>query len=269
MANIFKFTKMHGAGNDFAIIDDRDNRFPVDDHRRIAALAMRPDGIGCDGVILVRNAESPNVEFKMRFFNPDGTEANLCGNGARCVAAFALDAGAANNPRMLFETSSGIVEAEVIDPGHVKVSMPDPVDFREDFVVEGVPHKIVPVENLAKTDVAVEGRKIRLDPDYAPEGTNVDFVVFRPPSKLHIRTYERGVEGETLACGTGATAAAIIGVRDYGLEFPVKVATVAGYELTVDGRRDGDGFCEIWLSGPVKKVFSGQIDIDSLDAVSE
>jgi len=263
----FEFVKMHGAGNDFVLVDDREGKFPVDDHRRIASFASRPDGIGCDGVIIVR--KSGTADFKMRFFNPDGTEADLCGNGARCVAAFALAVGAAPGPRMRFETSAGVVEAEVSGDGTVKVSMPDPRDIGDDFAVCGVPHKIVPVENLARTDVVSEGRRIRLDPEYAPDGTNVDFVKYRPPSRASIRTYERGVEGETLACGTGATAAAVVGVKDYGLSFPVRITTLAGYELVVDGVYDGVKFSSMTLTGPVKKTFEGRIDWNALDAVSE
>lgn len=269
MSNKFSFTKMHGAGNDFVLIDDRDGRFPVDNHRSVASLANRPDGIGCDGVIIVRKAAKPGADFRMRFFNPDGTEADLCGNGARCVAAFALAKGIASSPAMRFETSAGDIDAEVCADGSVKVAMPAPHDFDGDFVVAGVPHRIVPVENLAKTDVAGEGRRIRLDSQYAPEGTNVDFVVYRAPSRVHVRTYERGVEGETLACGTGAVASAVVGVKDYGLEFPVKVSTAAGYELTVDGVFDGETFSSIVLAGPVKTVFEGTFDFDGISAVAE
>ena len=269
MSNTFAFTKMHGAGNDFVLIDDREERFPVDNHRSIASLANRHDGIGCDGVIIVRKPSGAAADFRMRFFNPDGTEADLCGNGARCVASFALAKGIAKAPAMRFETSAGDIDAEVCPDGSVKIAMPQPHDFGDDFVVAGVPHRIVPVENLAKTDVVAEGRAIRLDAQYAPDGTNVDFAVYRAPSRVHLRTYERGVEGETLACGTGAVAAAVIGVKDYGLEFPVKVSTAAGYELTIDGVFDGEAFSSIVLAGPVKTVFEGMFDFDGISAVAE
>ena len=265
--NIVRFSKMHGAGNDFILIDDRDERFPVDDHRGIAAMATRPDGIGCEGVIVLQ--KSSNADFRMRFFNPDGTEADLCGNGARCVAAFARAVGAVDSDSMRFETAAGFIDAEIVGPGKVKVSMPLPRDFGDDFVVAGVPHKIVPVENLARTDVAGEGRRIRMDEQFAPDGTNVDFVMYRTPDRVCIRTYERGVEAETGACGTGAVASAVIGVRDYGLSFPVHVLTSQGYELVVDGEFDGDAFKSLSLTGPVKKVFDGEIDWTSLDAVTE
>lgn len=261
------FTKMHGAGNDFILVDDREGFFPADDYMRVAAMATRRSGIGCEGVILVQRSE--RADFRMRFFNPDGSEAELCGNGARCVAAFARSIGAAKSDKMRFETLAGDIEAEILEESLVKIAMPEPRDFAEDFVVAGVPHCIVPVENLAKTDVEFEGRRIRMSPRFAPEGTNVDFVVYRQPNRVSIRTYERGVEAETGACGTGSVASAVIGVKDYGLEFPVHVGTAKGYELVVDGSFDGEAFTGITLTGPVKKVFDGTIDWDSLDVVTE
>ena len=264
---MISFVKMHGAGNDFVLVDDRRGLFPCDDHRRIAAMATRPGGIGCEGVILVQRSNV--ADFRMRFYNPDGTEADLCGNGARCVAAFARDIGAVSSDKMCFETAAGTVAAEILELNLVRLAMPVPKDFAEDFCVAGVPHKIVPVENLAKTDVAGEGRRIRLSEVFAPDGTNVDFVTYKAPNRVLMRTYERGVEAETGACGTGAVAAAVIGVADYGLAFPVQVKTVQGYELIVDGAYDGETFSNITLTGPVKRVFAGEIDWDSLDMVSE
>ena len=260
-----KFTKMHGAGNDFVMIDDRDGRFPAEDYQRVAAMACRPGGIGCEGVILVQKSETR--DFRMRFFNPDGSEAELCGNGARCVAAFARAIGAVKTDRMIFETAAGDIAAEIVDGNTVTVSMPSPRDFGEDFVVAGVPHKIVVVENLMKTDVVSEGRRIRMSDEFAPGGTNVDFVVYRQPNRVSIRTYERGVEDESGACGTGSVSAAVIGVRDYGLSFPVHVKTRRGYELMIDGEFDGEKFENVTLTGPVKAVFNGSIDFDALDLV--
>ena len=158
---------------------------------------------------------------------------------------------------------------EIIGEQIVKIAMPPPHDFGRDFVVSGVPHKIIPVDNLSKADVVGEGRRIRLSEAFAPDGTNVDFVTWRAPHRLQIRTYERGVEAETGACGTGAVAASVVGVADYGLEFPVHVTTVTGYELVVDGSYDGTEFTSITLTGPVKRVFEGVIDWDALDMVSE
>ena len=261
-----RFVKMHGAGNDFVLVDDRDGSFPCE-HRLIAAMATRPSGVGCEGVILLQRSET--ADFRMRFFNPDGSEAELCGNGARCVAAFAREVGAVSDRVMRFETAAGFVDAEILDDDLVRIAMPDPKGLSGDFVVAGVPHRIVPVENLAKADVEGEGRRIRLSDEFAPDGTNVDFAGYRAPDRVSIRTYERGVEAETFACGTGAVAAAVVGVASHGLSFPVRVKTSGGYELVVSGAcRDG-AFSDITLTGPVKRVYEGLIDLDSLDVVSE
>lgn len=249
------FTKMHGAGNDFVMIDDREALFPVEDSAFVARLANRPTGIGCEGVILVRRSQV--ADFAMRFFNPDGSEAELCGNGARCVAAFAYAIGAAPSRTMRFETLAGIVAAEVHAGDTVTIAMPEPKDLRDDFVNSGVPHAIVAVDDLAAVDVSGEGRRIRYSPTYAPAGTNVDFVHFAPPHSLAIRTYERGVEAETFACGTGSVAAAIIGVAKYNLSFPVSVTTSRGDTLVIDGCKNGEAFSHVTLTGPVRTVFSG------------
>jgi len=261
-----RFVKMHGAGNDFVLIDDRDGRFPCS-RPVIAAMTARGTGIGCEGVILVQ--PSDRADFRMRFFNPDGTEAELCGNGARCVAAFAREIGAADRDTMRFETLAGTVEAEIVGSRLVKVRMPDPTDLRDDFVNSGVPHRIVSVDDLAGADVVGEGRRIRFSADYAPSGTNVDFVRYRPPHAADIRTYERGVEAETGACGTGSVAAAVIGVARHGLAFPVRIRTVRGYELVIDGKTDGRAFTDMTLTGPVCRVGAGEIDLDSLDRFPE
>ena len=260
------FTKMHGAGNDFVMVDDREGRLS-ENWRQIAALSARGTGIGCEGLIIVQ--KSSCADFRMRFFNPDGTEAEMCGNGARCVAAFAKEIGAVQGNAMRFETIAGLVDAEIVDVNKVKVWLPEPHDLRDDFVNSGVPHKIVPVDNLAKADVDGEGRRIRLSEEFAPAGTNVDFVTYRAPHRLSIRTYERGVEAETSACGTGAVAAAVIGVAQHGLKFPVQVKTAKGYELVIDGEYDGERFGNVALTGPVKKVFEGEIEWDSLDTMTE
>lgn len=261
------FVKMHGAGNDFIMIDDRNGRFKGD-WRLLSAMAARGTGIGCEGVILVQNAEG-EADFRMRFYNPDGSEAELCGNGARCVAAFAREIGAAASDIMRFETLAGVVEAEIKSEKLVCVKMPDPKLFADGFVNSGVPHKVVMVENLAKVDVDAEGRRIRMSDEFAPSGTNVDFVTFRAPDRVSVRTYERGVEAETGACGTGAVAAAVVGVAECGLSFPVRVSTACGYELLVGGAYEDGRFCNVTLSGPVKKVFTGSIDLDTLDMLGE
>lgn len=269
-----RFAKMHGAGNDFVLIDDRDGACSAswgrDALRRVrilSAIGVRGTGIGCEGVILVQ--KSATADFRMRFFNPDGSEAELCGNGARCVAAFAREIGAVKSDRMRFETLAGEVGAEIVGPGLVRVEMPQPGDLRDDFINSGVPHRIVSVDDLAGVDVEGEGRRIRHSDEFAPAGTNVDFVTYCAPHDVSIRTYERGVEAETGACGTGSVAAALVGVAQHGLEFPVTVRTVKGFELVIDGAFDGQAFRSVTLTGPVARVFDGEIDLDSLDIPPE
>lgn len=271
-----RFTKMHGAGNDFVLIDDRDESFPVHDHLRLAALASPRTGVACEGVILVLPSEK--ADFRMAFFNPDGTEADLCGNGSRCVAAFALEIGAAKGKSMTFETAAGLVDAEVVEPGKVKVWMPEPKGRRYgvesggakgDYIVTGVPHFVVACESAAGVDVEGEGRKLRLAEEFAPDGTNVDFVQYIPPHKAVMRTYERGVEAESGACGTGAVATAVVGVETKGMSLPMRIRTSQGFELTVDGDWRSAKLTGITLTGPVKKVFEGEIDLDSLDVDCE
>ena len=261
-----RFVKMHGAGNDFVMIDDRTGTFPAE-RATLAAIGSRGTGVGCEGIILVQTSGTADV--RLRFFNPVGSEAEMCGNGARCVAAFAREIGAAKSDKMRFETIAGLVEAEILtpSPSHpltpsslVKIGLPDPKDLRSDFINSGVPHKIVPVDDLANADVAGEGRRIRYSDEFAPAGTNVDFVRYRPPHDADIRTYERGVEAETGACGTGSVAAALVGVAQHGLAFPVTVHTLKGFELVVEGRFDGAAFHSVTLAGPATRVFSGELD---------
>ena len=253
-----RFTKMHGAGNDFVMIDDRAETFPC---RRevLASIGARGTGVGCEGIILVQ--KSATADFRMRFFNPDGSEAEMCGNGARCVAAFARKIGAASADRMRFETVAGEVWAEIVGPELVKIGLPAPKDLRTNFVNSGVPHCIVPVDDLAHADVAGEGRRIRYSSEFAPAGTNVDFVAYRSPHHVDIRTYERGVEAESGACGTGAVAAAVVGVAQHGLAFPVTVRTAMGYELTIGGDYDGTAFSSVTLTGPICRVFEGEVEL--------
>ena len=272
-----RFTKMHGAGNDFVLVDDRDETFP-ERGSLIAAMAADHTGIGCEGVILVR--KSSRADFRMTFYNPDGTEAELCGNGSRCVAAFAKRIGIVKSSCMTFETGAGLVDAEIVDEGLVRIWMPEPKGRRYDcsavcsedgamsvtgdYLVVGVPHFIVPVSNVTKVDVEKAGRALRLSPEFAPNGANVDFVQFIPPSKAVIRTYERGVEAESGACGTGAVATAVVGVEAHGMSLPMHVRSSQGYDLVVDGdyrQSQGTGFT---LTGPVRGVFEGEMDLDLL-----
>jgi len=274
-----KFTKMHGAGNDFVLIDDRKGDVPWEDYFLMAALASRRTGIGCEGIILVQNSDQ--ADFKMRFLNPDGTEVELCGNGARCTAAFANAIGAAGRDLTMETMCCGLVGAKVSDNG-VCVWMPEPkqreygleltVDgsvIKGDFINTGVPHLVVQVPNLSAVDADTLGRALRLHPAFEPHGTNVDFVNFRPPNRMAMRTYERGVEAESGACGTGAVACAVVAVETAGFTLPIRVKTPSGFDLEVGGDWRKQRCTGLTLTGPVKFVFEGEIDLDELELGGE
>jgi diaminopimelate epimerase len=270
-----KFTKMHGAGNDFVLIDDRCGDVPWEDYFLMTALASRRIGIGCEGIILVQSSQI--ADFKIRFLNPDGTEAELCGNGSRCVAAYANRIGAAGKNMTIETECCGVVDAELHNSG-VCVWMPEPTKrdyglslnvedqtISADFISTGVPHLVVQVQDVNNIDIDNLGRTLRLHPVFEPDGTNVDFVTFKAPNRMAMRTFERGVEGESGACGTGAVACCVVAVETAGFTLPIKVKTSSGYDLVVDGdwrRRKCTG---LTLSGPVKFVYDGEIDLDGLE----
>ncbi len=262
------FYKMHGAGNDFILVDDRAEKFPAGDAAWIRRISDRRTGIGCDGVLLIQRSAS--ADFRMRFFNPDGSEADMCGNGARCAARLAHEIGAAP-ARMTIESGAGRLEAEALGE-RVRLHMTDPRDWRlgraleadgqrwpYGFVNTGVPHAVMRVERLDAVDVERAGAAIRYHPDFAPAGTNADFIEIEDASRLRIRTYERGVESETLACGTGIVAAALVAARSGWVTAPVLVVTRGGYELTVEFERTGDTACNVVLDGPAAHVFQGTV----------
>lgn len=266
------FWKMHGAGNDFILVDDRSLSFPVSDRTWIASAAQRRTGIGCEGVILIQ--PSPNAHFRMRFFNPDGGETDMCGNGARCVARLAHDLGVAPS-RMKFETGAGMIEADVVQD-QVRLGMTVPADWRLNrvldlpggsrpyhFVNSGVPHAVMEADDLESLDVAGIGRAVRYHRDFAPKGTNANFIKVTGPQTLRIRTYERGVEAETLACGTGMVAACLIAGRIGRVKPPVRITCASGDTLEVNYRLTADGADHVTLLGPAAYVFSGTIGCPS------
>ena len=272
------FVKMHGAGNDFIMLDDREGRIPWQDHFLMAALAARRTGIGCEGVILVQ--PSTRADFRMRFLNPDGAEAEMCGNGARCVAAFANAIGASGRT-MTMETMCGLMDAELTDHG-VRVWMPEPDKRRYDLEIPlgeavfkghylntGVPHFVVPVTEIGRVDVERDGRALRRHETFAPDGANVDFVMWRAPDRMSMRTFERGVEAETGACGTGAIACAVVAVETAGFTLPVRIRTTAGYELIVDGDWREGKCTGLTLTGPAREVCRGVIDLDAVEMGDE
>ena len=273
------FTKMHGAGNDFVLIDDREGLVPWEDHFLMAAIASRRNGIGCEGIILVQ--PSDKADFRMRFLNPDGTEVSMCGNGARCAAAFAHAIGASGTA-LTMETMCGLVDAQVKKDGTVCVWMPEPskrnytltldVDgetITGHFIDTGVPHFVVQVPNVSMFNIVDLGRKLRLHPAFSPDGANIDFVTLRPPNRMTMRTYERGVEAESGACGTGAVACVVVAVETLDFTLPAKVKTSSGFELIVDGDWRHKKCTGLTLTGPTKFVYTGEIDLDTVDMSTE
>jgi len=257
------FYKMHGAGNDFVVVDDRDGRFPSADRALLRFLGRRRTGVGCEGILLLQRPQAGG-DVRMRFFNPDGSEQAMCGNGARCLARLAFELGAAPR-RMVLETAAGPVRAEVEEGGgRVRLWLTAPRGYRPDlepeaglradFVNTGVEHLVVRVERLAGLDVDGLGRRLREHPLFAPAGTNVNFVAPRADGSLDLRTYERGVEAETLACGTGAAAAAFTAEKRGWTRLPVVVHCPGG-DLEIG--RDGD---RLTLLGGAEHVYRGELE---------
>ncbi len=278
------FTKMQGAGNDFVVIDDLGGRFPVEDRALIRRLAARRMGIGCEGVIVIRpGPDDASADFTMLFFNPDGSRASMCGNATRCLALFAFEHGIGGRVQRM-ATDAGPVVAEILDArrgyGTVRVALTPPRDRREQVSVAltrgrvadcfhvntGVPHAVVFVEDAEAVDVVSDGRAIRHAAVFSPSGVNVDFVSLLPDGSVRARTYERGVEDESGACGTGAVAVAIALVERRGGALPVVVRFGAGMALVVDGVRDAAGLCHAMrLTGPARLVFEGCLETSWTD----
>ncbi len=277
MTNKIPFTKMTGSGNDFLLIDNRELKLSGEHGRDLARLACRRKlSAGGDGLILIEN--DPEVDFAWRFFNADGSEAEMCGNGARCAARFALLKGVTNKERFSFRTLAGVVEATIMGQG-ARVAMPRPhgleldiaIDLNGhpislDFINTGVPHAVDfadSPEHLEAMDVHERGRAIRRHERFAPAGTNADFVVVTGPHGLQIRTYERGVEGETLACGTGCIAAALVAAARNYTESPVDVLTLSGETLTIHFEKISQGgvtsFSAVFLEGDAKVVYDAEL----------
>ncbi len=264
---MIEFYKMSGSGNDFIIIDNRDLSLDVGDIRQFVQKVCRHKlSVGADGLFLIE--PSACVDFKWQFFNSDGSNAEMCGNGSRCVARYAYHKGIAGK-KMSFETMAGIISAEVnddvvkvklTDPSEVKLGEKIDVDgriFLLDSVNTGVPHAVAFVDNLQSFPVAEWGRKIRFSKHYAPQGTNADFATVLAPQKIQLRTYERGVEDETLACGTGMVAAVLAAAQRGLVVSPVDVLVQSGETLRIYYDRKDEGFREIYLEGKVKMVYQG------------
>ncbi len=260
------FTKMSGAGNDFIVIDNLQGQ-TILGHEQIRAMCTRRTGIGADGLILVET--SVNGDFRMNYHNADGFPGSMCGNGGRCAVYFAFLIGILPaGKRYVFEAGPGRYEAEVTGNETVRLHMLPPCDFRHDlqigawschYVNTGSPHVIVYVDALDQFDVYAEGKSIRHRKDYFPDGTNVNFLEVTAPDSISVRTFERGVEDETLACGTGAVASALMSYK-LGLveSSPVRVKVRSGDILEVGFN---DAMDEIYLEGPARTVYQGTITL--------
>jgi diaminopimelate epimerase len=267
------FSKLTAAGNDFVLIDNRNNIIAKESYHNLAKkLCDRKYSIGADGLILLENSQ--DKDFKMKYLNADGSCACMCGNGGRSVAKFAYDLGIVDS-KMVFETDAGIVKAEILTQDRVKLDLYNPKDLRQniklqiedknfdaDFINTGVPHIVIFVDDLKSLDVFKYGRLIRYSKVFEPEGTNVNFVQLLYGNKLFVRTYERGVEDETLACGTGITASGIVSVLKGFTKSPVDIVSQGGDRLSVSFSIDLNmQVSNVVLEGSAVISFKGIVNI--------
>ena len=273
---ILHFYKMTGAGNDFVMVDNRDLALSsVLTRETIAALCDRRFGIGGDGLIAVEPTRVEGADVRMRYYNSDGGEAEMCGNGARCFTAFVhfLTEGKLSSIR--FETLAGIVHGHMNPDGMVTVQLTTPKDMKlaalpptdvvpatVHFINTGVPHAVAYLDSVDDIDLRKMGAYLRYHEAFAPAGTNANFACVLSPQHLKLRTYERGVEDETLACGTGMTATALLHAALTGAPSPIALDVAGGVTLSVAFTREGaDTFRDVTLTGPAVRVFEGHIEL--------
>lgn len=262
------FSKYVGCGNDFILFDNRAHDFPLEDRSLISKLCHRQCGIGADGIVFLES--SLQADFRMRIFNRDGSEAEMCGNGIRCLMRFIQDLGF-NNSFYHIETMQRLLKVAVSEGG-VCVEMGNPTHIQWDILFNGedqtyelhylntgVPHIVLFIEDIDQIKLDRLGPYIRYHSLFAPEGTNVNLAQVSSSSCIKIRTYERGVEGETLACGTGATAVALATAYKYGYEGPLSIETRLKENLIIDFRRDKNTFRDVTMTGPAYRTFQGTI----------
>jgi len=263
-----KFTKAVATGNDFIIVDNRRNNAAGNLRALAGKVCDRRRSIGADGLLVIE--PSKRADFRMRIFNPDGSEAEMCGNGSRCAALYAATKGIAKSD-MTIDTLAGLLKATVAG-AVVKVKLTDPKDikwnfcltihncpYKLNFIDTGVPHVVNFTDDLDKVDVKDIGSHLRNHGEFAPSGANADFVTVIDKRNIKIRTYERGVEDETLACGTGAVASAIISAEVEKMASPVTVETRSGEKVKVYFEMVDGNFSNIYLEGQAKLVFEGEL----------
>ena len=279
------FTKMSGAGNDFILFDSKINPKLELTPEKIAQICNRRTGIGADGVLVLEAANE--VAFGMKYFNADGYSGSLCANGSRCSLLYAAETGLASNSGISFLFNSRRYSGEVLADGRVKFNLLPPSLIKLNFKVKfagqlvnasfadtGSPHVVIRIEDVLRNPAELKsgfssiddfpvfelGKEIRYHKDFAPDGTNVNFVQV-VDGLVKIRTYERGVEDETLSCGTGSVASAVVLYRNGLINKPVKLSAKSGDQLVVDFKFDGQNFDDVSLTGPAKVVFNGEITI--------
>ncbi len=263
------FFKMSGSGNDFILIDNRLGGLQLPDMKGfVSRVCARKGSVGADGLILIE--ASDRCDFRWRFFNADGSEVEMCGNGGRCAARFAYLKGIAP-PKMSFETLAGVIDAEVTgDTVKLRLTNPvflttnrkitiDDIPFEVDSINTGVPHVVHFTNYLDAFDVVPIGRSIRYHQEYKPAGTNANFVEVVDGKTIRIRTYERGVEDETLACGTGSVAAALIAAEKNLVTPPVNVIVRSGETLRIHFQKTVSGFEKVYLEGKANVVYEGKL----------
>jgi diaminopimelate epimerase len=268
---VLEFTKMNGAGNDFVLIDNRARKIRLS-RDQIVRLCDRHRGVGADGVLLLVPSVSGKADWAWEFYNSDGSTGEMCGNGARCFARFVQKLTGLTGG-FSFETEAGVITAE-FHGDRVTVSLTRPTELRLNEQVAlsagsqtihsintGVPHAVLFVPDADRAMVQQLGPEIRHHAHFAPKGTNVNFVQRLGSNHIRVRTFERGVEGETLACGTGVTAAALVAARLHGFTSPIKVQVQGGEQLEVSFRDDHGEFAEVRLTGPAEFVFEGRIEV--------
>jgi len=268
------FAKMVASGNDFVVVDQRSSR---QSGRSLSLKALakkicdRRQGAGSDGLLVIQSSEV--ADARMRIINADGSEAEMCGNGARCVALWASAKRKTKSAKLKIETKAGIIQAQVA-PGGIKLRLTDPKNIKLDmpirisgrimhvnFIDTGVPHAVVFCEALDKIDIKNIGRQLRNHKRFMPRGTNADFVEVKGRDLIAIRTYERGVEDETLACGTGSVAGALIFSLKSGFRGNIRVQTRSGQVLKVYFDRIHDLICNVWLEGEARTVYKGVYNV--------
>ena len=273
---ILEFTKMSGAGNDFILADDRSGRLTGLTREQVQRLCHRQFGVGADGLMLLVPCTSGKADFAWRFWNNDGSDAEMCGNGARCFARFIQKVTGWKESEVAFETVAGVIHAE-FHGERVTVSLTPPhgLKLREKISTTngeldvsslntGVPHAVVFVADADQAMVLPLGAELRYHTHFKPRGTNVNFAEVKGPNFIRVRTYERGVEGETLACGTGVSAAAMVSAKIHGFQSPVRVQVQGGDLLEVSFREQDGQFSEVRLSGPATFVFDGTVVLENL-----